>query len=94
MSDAEATCGLAADDTADRPAIEAASQRKPPSPVWIGGLMMVILYGGSAWLLAYTLLSVPFIEPLGAWNYVIVLGCIVALSALAYSWRGDRPDAE
>jgi hypothetical protein len=60
-----------------------------PSPPWHGALFTGALFGGAAWLLVYTLLSVPPVEALGAWNYLGVLALLVVATVAAASWRAD-----
>jgi hypothetical protein len=67
-----------------------APSRRPPSGAWHGALRTALTYLSAAWILVYTLLSVPPVEALGAWNYVGVLGLFVAVTALGRTWRGDE----
>jgi hypothetical protein len=60
----------------------------PPSPPWHGALFTAALFGGAAWLLVYTLLSVPPVEALGAWNYLGMLALLGAAILVAAVWRG------
>lgn len=62
---------------------------RPPSPPWHGALFTAALFLGAGWLLVYTLLSVRPIEALGAWNYLGVLGLLLAASVVAAAWRGE-----
>jgi uncharacterized membrane protein len=61
-----------------------------PSPPWRGAVQTVILFLNAAWLLAYTLLSLPPIEALGKWNYAGVIGLMVISSVLTQTWKGER----
>jgi hypothetical protein len=60
-----------------------------PSPAWFGGLLTGLTFLSAAWILGYTLLDVPFLEALGAWNYAVAIGCIVAQSVLNVFWHGE-----
>jgi hypothetical protein len=62
--------------------------RKGPSRPWVGGLLTGLLYVQVAWILVYTLLDVPFVEALGAWNYVGNGGLTVVVVMLGRAWRG------
>ena len=62
---------------------------KPPSSPWLGALRTGLVYLSAAWILVYTLLSVPPIEALGAWNYVGVCLLTVAVAVLGKAWRGE-----
>jgi Cell division protein CrgA len=63
---------------------------RPPSPPWHGALFTASVFGGAAWLLVYTLLPVRPVDALGAWNYLGVLGLLVAATLVVARWRGDR----
>jgi hypothetical protein len=60
-----------------------------PSGRWLGALITACPLLAAAWLLTYTLLRPPFLEPLGGWNYAGPLGLIVAVGLLARAWHGD-----
>jgi hypothetical protein len=68
--------------------VYAQSADKPPSGPWLGALTSGLVFFGAAWILMYTLFSVPFVEALGAWNYVGVAGTIVLVTLLGKAWRG------
>jgi hypothetical protein len=61
-----------------------------PSPPWHGAVVTVILFANAAWLLAYTLLSLPPLEALGKWNYAGMIGLIVISSVAQQTWKGER----
>jgi hypothetical protein len=70
------------------------AEPKPPSAPWFGALNTALMFLGAAWILVYTMLSVPFVEALGPWNYVGVLLLVVASTLLGKAWRGaayERP---
>lgn len=62
---------------------------RPPSPPWHGALFTAALFGGAAWLLVYTLLSIRPVETLGGWNYLGVLALLLAATLIAALWRGE-----
>ena len=67
-----------------------------PSPPWYGGLVSAVNFLAAGWLLAYTLVPVPPIQSLGAWNYLVVAAAIPVQAVLVKRWRGDpyvRPEA-
>ena len=65
------------------------SETHRPSPPWYGALVNVLLWFGFAWLLAYTLLDLPFQQAIGSWNYVLLLGLVAVLSVLMKRYRPD-----
>ncbi|SHN32421.1 cell division protein CrgA [Cryptosporangium aurantiacum] len=71
-----------------------AATGRPPSAPWVGALSTGLTFLGAAWILAYTLLSVPALEALGAWNYIGVIGLVVVVTLLGKAWHGqdyERP---
>ncbi|MFG1928338.1 cell division protein CrgA [Cryptosporangium sp. NPDC048952] len=69
-------------------------QPKRPSGTWHGALSTALIFGGAVWLLAYTLLDLPWVEALGSWNYVGVVATVVLTTIVGYTWRGapyERP---
>lgn len=50
----------------------------------------MILFVNAAWLLAYTLLSLPPLEALGKWNYAGIIGLMVISSVSQQTWKGER----
>jgi Cell division protein CrgA len=80
---------VTAPETPPNPAsIYTQATEKPPSGPWLGALTSGFVFFGAAWILVYTLFSVPFVEALGAWNYVGVAGTIVLVTLLGKAWRG------
>ncbi|GAA3396240.1 cell division protein CrgA [Cryptosporangium minutisporangium] len=65
-----------------------AATGRQPSPPWLGALTSGLTFLGAAWLLAYTLLEVPPLEALGAWNYVGIVGLVVVVTLLGKVWHG------
>ena len=66
-----------------------ASQSKPPSPPWYGGIATALLGLMVVILMTYTLLDWEWQQKFGAWNYVAVGVLIVVTSALMKNWRAD-----
>lgn len=58
----------------------------PASPPWHGALVTAAILTGTAWLLLYTLLSVP--AALGPWNYAIGAALVTASFPLVALWHG------
>jgi hypothetical protein len=73
--------------TPEVPMSDASTRR--PSPPWYGAVVTLLLWGGFAWLLAYTLLDLGWQQAIGGWNYVLLLGLVAVLSVLM---KGYRPD--
>ena len=65
-----------------------ASTPRPSAP-WHGAVITLLLWGGFAWLLAYTLLDLDWQQSLGGWNYVLLLGLVPVLSVLMKRYRPD-----
>ncbi|WP_035857442.1 hypothetical protein [Cryptosporangium arvum] len=80
-------------DEVTKPGPYAPSGRRPSGP-WLGALLSGLTFLSAFWLLAYTLLSLPPLEALGAWNYVGVIALIPVVTVLGKLWRGtdyERP---
>ena len=60
-----------------------------PSPTWYPIVMAVVLVIGLAYLVAYYLASddIPFMVHLGAWNFAVGFGILVAGLVMAVRWR-------
>jgi len=60
-----------------------------PSPTWYPVVMGVILVIGLAYLVAYYLASdhISFMNHLGAWNFAVGFGILVAGLIMAVRWR-------
>ncbi|GAA2624516.1 cell division protein CrgA [Paractinoplanes durhamensis] len=65
-------------------------KRGKPSGRWLGALITACPLLAAAWLLAYTLLRLPFLEPLGGWNYAGPLALILAVGVLGRAWHGEE----
>jgi Cell division protein CrgA len=67
-----------------------ATQKKPvrlDSPRWLPIAMVVTWIIGIAWMVAWYLLPIPFLESLGAWNVLIGFGFLSVGFILATRWR-------
>jgi hypothetical protein len=60
-----------------------------PSPTWYPLVMVAILVIGLAYLVAYYLASdrISFMNHLGAWNFAVGFGILVAGLIMAVRWR-------
>jgi hypothetical protein len=60
-----------------------------PSPTWYPVVMGVVLVIGLAYLVAYYLASdkISFMNDLGAWNFAVGFGILVAGLIMAVRWR-------
>ena len=60
-----------------------------PSPTWYPIVMAAILIIGLAYLVAYYLASddIGFMRSLGAWNFAVGFGILVAGLVMAVRWR-------
>ena len=60
-----------------------------PSPTWYPIVMGVVLVIGLAYLVAYYLASdrISFMQSLGAWNFAVGFGILVAGLIMAVRWR-------
>jgi hypothetical protein len=80
-------------DTAAPHALSSASattsRALAPSPTWYPIVMVVILIIGLAYLVAYYLASdkISFMNSLGAWNFAVGFGILVAGLIMAVRWR-------
>lgn len=65
------------------------SRALSPSPTWYPIVMVVILVLGLAYLVAYYLASdkISFMNHLGAWNFAVGFGILVAGLIMAVRWR-------
>jgi hypothetical protein len=65
------------------------SRALSPSPTWYPAVMVGILLIGLAYLVAYYLASdkISFMRHLGAWNFGVGFGILVAGLAMAVRWR-------
>lgn len=60
-----------------------------PSPRWYVGLMIGLLLVGLLWIVVYYVAGdeIPFMVSLGAWNFAIGFGAMVAGLVMSMRWR-------
>ncbi|HVV30629.1 MAG TPA: cell division protein CrgA [Mycobacteriales bacterium] len=70
------------------PGVASVSRKKPPSPPWVGGMILALFGIGVAYLLCYYLSNgeIP-IKDLEGWNIFVGFGFIVAGFGLLTQWR-------
>ncbi len=59
----------------------------PPSPRWVGWVIVVLLLLAVAWIVAYTLGPAPLQTALGSWNYVVAIVLAVGGVVMLTRWR-------
>ncbi|WP_131744635.1 cell division protein CrgA [Frankia sp. Cppng1_Ct_nod] len=64
-------------------------KRKPPSPPWMGALILALFLIGIAWLLVYYFSNggIPGMESLGGWNILVGFSFVVVGLGVATQWR-------
>jgi hypothetical protein len=69
--------------------VSAGSRALAPSPTWYPVVMGIVLIIGLAYLVAYYLASedIGFMQSLGAWNFAVGFGILVAGLIMAVRWR-------
>lgn len=74
-----------------RPAVAGTSTARAmrPSPAWYPIVMAGVLILGLAYLVVYYLASdkIPLMQDLGAWNFAVGFGIMVAGLLMAVRWR-------
>jgi hypothetical protein len=80
----DAAVPLALSSASERP-----SRALAPSPPWYPIVMSIILVIGLAYLVTYYLASdrISFMSHLGAWNFGVGFGILVAGLIMAVRWR-------
>ena len=60
-----------------------------PSPSWYAPLMVALLVLGLAWIVVYYVAGdkIGFMATLGAWNFAIGFGAMVAGLVISMRWR-------
>ena len=60
-----------------------------PSPRWYVALMVTLMLLGLLWIVVYYVAGdrIPFMVSLGAWNFAIGFGAMVAGLILSMRWR-------
>ena len=60
-----------------------------PSPRWYAPLMVALMLVGLLWIVVYYVAGdeIPFMVDLGAWNFAIGFGAMVAGLIMSMRWR-------
>jgi hypothetical protein len=60
-----------------------------PSPRWYAVLMVALMLVGLVWIVVYYVAGdkIPFMVSLGAWNFAIGFGAMVAGLVMSMRWR-------
>jgi Cell division protein CrgA len=60
-----------------------------PSPRWFAPLMVTLMILGLLWIVVYYVAGeqIPFMVSLGAWNFAIGFGAMVAGLIMSMRWR-------
>ncbi|MGY1807575.1 cell division protein CrgA [Blastococcus sp. SYSU D00669] len=60
-----------------------------PSPRWYAALMVALMLLGLAWIVVYYVAGdkIPLMVSLGAWNFAIGFGAMVAGLVMSMRWR-------
>ena len=71
------------------PATTQVRKRKPPSPPWVGGLILALFLIGIVYLLTYYFSNggVLWMDSLHGWNILIGFGFVVVGLGVATQWR-------
>jgi len=71
------------------PARGAAAKAARPSPRWYAPLMVALMLIGLAWIVVYYVAGdkIPVMVSLGAWNFAIGFGAMVAGLIMSMRWR-------
>ncbi|WP_322749464.1 MULTISPECIES: cell division protein CrgA [unclassified Frankia] len=75
--------------TTSSPQVTQVRKHKPPSPPWVGVMILALFAIGVIWLLVYYFSNgnVPGLDSLGAWNILIGFGFVVVGLGVATQWR-------
>jgi hypothetical protein len=65
------------------------SRMAQPSPQWYVALMVALMLIGLLWIVVYYIAGdeIPFLVSLGAWNFAIGFGAMVAGLVMSMRWR-------
>ncbi|RBY88670.1 cell division protein CrgA [Blastococcus sp. TF02A-26] len=65
------------------------SRALAPSPRWYAPLMVALMLVGLLWIVVYYVAGdqIPFMVDLGAWNFAIGFGAMVAGLVMSMRWR-------
>ena len=71
------------------PSSAARARAAEPSPRWYAVLMVALMLIGLLWIVVYYVAGdqIPFMVSLGAWNFAIGFGAMVAGLVLSMRWR-------
>ena len=60
-----------------------------PSPRWYAALMVALMVFGLLWIVVYYVAGsdIPFMVSIGAWNFAIGFGAMVAGLIMSMRWR-------
>ena len=60
-----------------------------PSPRWYAGAMVTLMVLGLLWIVVYYVAGdqIPFMVSLGAWNFAVGFGAMVAGLVMSMRWR-------
>lgn len=65
-------------------------QKKPTSPPWYGGMLVIGIALMAAILLTYTLVDWEWQQDLGWWNYVAAALLIPVITVFMLTWQPDE----
>ena len=71
------------------PSSAARARAAEPSPRWYAGLMVALMLIGLLWIVVYYVAGdkIGFMVSLGAWNFAIGFGAMVAGLVMSMRWR-------
>ena len=71
------------------PASAARARAAQPSPRWYAGVMVALMGLGLVWIVVYYVAGdqIPVMVSLGAWNFAIGFGAMVAGLVMSMRWR-------
>ncbi|MCW2583360.1 MAG: uncharacterized protein JWQ53_2150 [Klenkia sp.] len=71
------------------PASAARARATQPSPRWYAGVMVALMVLGLVWIVVYYVAGdqIPVMVSLGAWNFAIGFGAMVAGLVMSMRWR-------
>ena len=71
------------------PSAAARNRAAAPSPRWYAGVMVTLMVLGLLWIVVYYVAGeqIPFMVSLGAWNFAVGFGAMVAGLVMSMRWR-------
>ncbi|MPR00115.1 cell division protein CrgA [Modestobacter sp. I12A-02628] len=71
------------------PSAAARSAAAAPSPRWYAPVMVALMVIGLVWIVVYYVAGdrIPFMVSLGAWNFAVGFGAMVAGLIMSMRWR-------